>query len=403
VLCSKNIWSADEVGVSGLGTSDLVVASRYARRVYQIQSCKEHCSLMGCYSTTGSYIPPFFIFAGQRAGKGLLDGSPLGSVVGMSESGWMNEDLFYKWLEFFTHSIPPSRPAVLIVDNHESRFSLRIIQYCIDNQITILLLPPNATHLMQVGDVSIHAPFKKELREQAGIFLHNHPRATISKYHYAQIIAPAYTKAFSPTNITSGYRATGILPYNPEQVKQHLTSTIPNQSLNLHSSSIPLSDILVVPGAAATPRAPASTPRKRRPSMPFTRVLTSDEMKDYFSKQEEEEKKKEQEKLERKQAREEKKRKKAQSTTNINNNTSKKQRTESKEEKKEQKQLNKPSIPNDSSSSDEVEEDDDMEYTQTQHPSSSTQHTTASSQSTRPRRVAADAANIKIYLDDYSW
>jgi hypothetical protein len=30
-------------------------------------------------------------------------------------------------------------------------------------------------------------------------------------------------------------------------------------------------------------------------------------------------------------------------------------------------------------------------------------HTTALSQSTRPRRVAADAANIKIYLDDYSW
>ncbi len=189
---SKNIWSADEVGISGLGGSNLVVASRYARRIYQLQGTKEHVTIMGCYSTTGVYIPPFFIFSGQRIGQGLMDGAPIGSVVGMSESGWMNEHLFYQWLQFFTSAIPPTRPAMLIVDNHESRFSLRIIEYCREQQIIILLLPSNATHLMQVGDVTIHAPFKKQLREQTGIFLHEHPRTSITKYHYARIIASAY-------------------------------------------------------------------------------------------------------------------------------------------------------------------------------------------------------------------
>ena len=43
---------------------------------------KEHVTLMGCYSTTGVYIPPFFIFQGQRIGQGLMDGAPIGSVVG---------------------------------------------------------------------------------------------------------------------------------------------------------------------------------------------------------------------------------------------------------------------------------------------------------------------------------
>jgi hypothetical protein len=209
VLYVQNIWSADEVGISGVGTSDYVVASRAARPVYQIQSNKDHCSLMGCYSSTGQAIPPFFIFQGKRVGKDILDRAPTGSTVGVTESGWMTEETFYKWLEVFDASIPASRPSLLILDNHESRFSLRIIEFCMEHQILILLLPSNATHLMQVGDVAVHAPFKKYIREEAGVFMHNYPRTQITKYHYARIVGDAYVKSFSPKNIIAGYKATG--------------------------------------------------------------------------------------------------------------------------------------------------------------------------------------------------
>jgi len=72
-FCSvrKNIYSADEVGVSGLGTSDFVVASRFARRVYSITDTKEHVSLMCCYSAAGTFLPPFFIFRGEKLMQGL--------------------------------------------------------------------------------------------------------------------------------------------------------------------------------------------------------------------------------------------------------------------------------------------------------------------------------------------
>jgi len=140
---------------------------------------------------------------------------------------WIDADVFIfaaavlLLLQFFADSIPPARHALLIVDNHESRFSLRIIERCMAQQIT-LLLPPNATRLMQVGDVAAHSPFKRALRQQVGEFLHEHPRTTVSKYHCTQIIAPVYTLSFSAANIQAGYKATGIHPIDVSRVQRHL-------------------------------------------------------------------------------------------------------------------------------------------------------------------------------------
>jgi hypothetical protein len=220
----------------------------------------------------------------------------------------MTEVLFYQWLEFFHQSIPPARPALLIVDNHESRFSLRIIERCMEQQITLLLLPPNATHLMQVGDVAVHAPFKKAIRKQVGVFIHQHPRTSITKHHYAQIIAPAYTDAFSPTNVEAGYKATGIVPFNPDKTKRHLPSTSNPSSLPCFtpSSLLPLSSILTIPGSLAS-QPPAPSPTAKRAGIPATRILTSTQMKDYFQEQKKQEEQKENQKVEKKRVREEKK------------------------------------------------------------------------------------------------
>jgi hypothetical protein len=178
---------------------------------------------MACYSAAGVYIPPMFIFIGQKqVGQNILEGAPADSVVGVSESGWMVEELFYKWLIFFSQSIPRKRPAVLIVDNHESRFSLRIIKLAQSEDIRLVLLPPNATHLMQVGDVAVHAPFKKFVRTEAHSFMIKSRADSVTKYNYCQVIGPAFRQAFTPNNIAAGYQATGIYPFCPAKVIIHL-------------------------------------------------------------------------------------------------------------------------------------------------------------------------------------
>jgi hypothetical protein len=265
------------VGISGLGTSNLVVASRAAKRVYAVVDGKEHVTLMCAYSGAGAVIPAMFIYKGQRLMEGLMEGAPDGAVAGVSESAWMTEELFYQWLSVFNRSLPPARPVLLILDNHTSRFSLRIIELCIEHQILLLLLPSNATHLMQVGDVSIHAPFKKALKREAGEYTYQHPRTPITRYHYARIVKEAFVHSFTPSNILSGYKATGIHPINPSVIKLCPPPSSPSSS---SSPTLPLSDILSIPGQAHTQ---PITKRKRPSSMPFTHLLTSQEMHTYFT------------------------------------------------------------------------------------------------------------------------
>jgi hypothetical protein len=283
--------------VSNLGTADAVVGSRFAKRVYSPSSlCSDHCTIMACYSASGSVIPPLFIFQGKKKiGEDILNGAPAGSVVNISESGWINEDLFYQWLKFFVQSIPPSRPQMLIVDNHESRFSLRIIEFCQAENLRLVLLPPNATHLMQVGDVAIHSSFKKSIKEHSHKFLMSNQHISISKYEYCTVIGPAFQSAFRIQNIVSGYEATGIIPVNRNKVLEKLLSASTETEekkmqriVSFHVAKANKQDIekiLVVPGSELKLRAATDSEllRKRRALMPCTSLLSHSAMNEYFT------------------------------------------------------------------------------------------------------------------------
>jgi hypothetical protein len=227
---------------------------------------------MAAYSASGSCVPPHFIFIGKnRIGENILTGAPSSSAVSVSESGWMSEELFYCWIQFFARSIPPKRPAILIVDNHESRFSLRVIEFCIQDNIRLVLLPPNATHIMQVGDVAVHAPFKAAVRTESHHYICTTGSTDINKYSYCQIIGPAFVKAFSAANIIAGYSATGINPLNRSKVLINLQSVQENiaKKISIQSQS-ELGEII----------------KKKRALMPCTSLLSHSEMKQYFKERE---------------------------------------------------------------------------------------------------------------------
>ena len=56
-------------------------------------------------------------------------------------------------------------PVFLIQDGHHSHISLELIRRAHDNNIVILCLPPNTTHLLQPFDIAIFAPVKKEWKK----------------------------------------------------------------------------------------------------------------------------------------------------------------------------------------------------------------------------------------------
>ena len=53
-------------------------------------------------NAAGDYIPPMIIYKRERFPE-LEKNLPPGSIVALSESGYVNKDLFLVWLEHFCH------------------------------------------------------------------------------------------------------------------------------------------------------------------------------------------------------------------------------------------------------------------------------------------------------------
>jgi hypothetical protein len=56
------------------------------------------------------------------------------------------------WLQWFRGRVKPTRddPVALILDQHSTRFSLRVREFCRANYIMLVLLPPNMTSKLAV-------------------------------------------------------------------------------------------------------------------------------------------------------------------------------------------------------------------------------------------------------------
>lgn len=90
----------------------------------------------------------------------MKEGAIPNTMLEVSESGWINQDIYLKWFEFFINNIPPARPVLLIQDGHGSHISIQLIEKARANDIHLLCLPAHTTHLLQPLDVGVFKPFK---------------------------------------------------------------------------------------------------------------------------------------------------------------------------------------------------------------------------------------------------
>ncbi|KAJ8909546.1 hypothetical protein NQ315_012740, partial [Exocentrus adspersus] len=116
---------------------------------------------------------------------------------------------------FITHTKPSAHaPVLFIMDNHESHVSLQIIELARENHVKLLTLPPHTSHKLQPLDKSVYGPLKKYYSDQCRNWLVNNPGKRILIYDIAEILGKAYPLAFCSRNCISGFRDTGIFPYN---------------------------------------------------------------------------------------------------------------------------------------------------------------------------------------------
>lgn len=214
----KNIYNCDETGISTVQDPGKILAPKGEKRVGSITSWErgKNITVLCTMSAAGSYIPPMFIFPRKRHSPLLEKDGPAGAIYRCSDNGWINERLFFEWLQHFTESAKPSveEPVLLILDNHASHISYDIYKHCKANHIHMLSLPPHTSHRMQPLDVMFYGPLKAAYKKECDSFMKSHLAEKITPYDVASLFSKAYSNVASISKGESGFRATGIFPFN---------------------------------------------------------------------------------------------------------------------------------------------------------------------------------------------
>ncbi|CAG5026105.1 unnamed protein product [Parnassius apollo] len=171
-----------------------------------------------CMGATGIFVPPALIFPRKRQKPELMDGAPEDSLQLVSDSGYMNSDLFIIWLNHFIKMVKPSKdePALLILDNHSSHLSLQAIELARDHGVVLLSLAPHTSHRMQSLDTGFFGPLKKAYAVACDNWQVSNPGRTITQYQVARLFGTAYLKVGSIDRAKKSFESCGIWPFNDQ-------------------------------------------------------------------------------------------------------------------------------------------------------------------------------------------
>uniref|UniRef100_A0A1X7TXI8 HTH CENPB-type domain-containing protein n=1 Tax=Amphimedon queenslandica TaxID=400682 RepID=A0A1X7TXI8_AMPQE len=326
-LLSKpmQIYNIDETSINVVHKPGKVAADIKHKKVWSITSAergKTH-TVLTCVNASGQSIPPLMIFPRKRMKEDLKEGAIPGTMFRCSESGWINQQLFLEWFEFFIESIPPARPVLIIEDGHASHVSLDVIKLAKESNIHLLCLPSHSTHILQPVDVGVFKSLKAHFNKECRDFLHSNPGIKIRSENLASLLSLAWPKALTPMNVMKGFKQCGIFPLNPGVI----------------------SDRLLAPSKVFSPEPSEISDCDKTPEIAnisdFSDILSLPKVPSVSNKQKERKKKRKERKKKRKERKKKRKeRKKKRKERKKKRKERKKKRKERKKRRKERKKRN---------------------------------------------------------------
>jgi hypothetical protein len=250
-ILPEDIFNFDETGFAmGLcATAKVITGSDRYSRPYLLQpGNREWVTAIEAVNSTGWALPSYVIFKAKKySQEGWFETLPDDWKINISDNGWTTDKIGMDWL--INHFIPLTngrtmgRYRMLILDGHGSHLTAEFDRTCTENNIIPVCMPPHSSHLLQPLDVSCFAVLKRQygqLVEQRMRLGFNH----IDKIDFLTAFPEARTMAYKVDTIRNGFRASGLVPFDPNQVYQQLTIQLktptppPSRSSNTQSSCL---------------------------------------------------------------------------------------------------------------------------------------------------------------------
>ena len=215
------IYNMDESGFAvGASQSSRALVSVRERSSWKvIAGRQEWITAIECISAAGVAIPPLIIFKAQHTNTAWIPAHTSRDWrFSTSNSGWTSDSHAYEWLttvfEPETRPEDPEAHRLLIMDGHGSHITANVIAHCMEHAIDLLILPPHCSHVLQPLDVNVLAPLKRALAAETDSVARI-DAGRVARVEWTRMYIRAREKAFTASNIKSGWRKTGLEPLSP--------------------------------------------------------------------------------------------------------------------------------------------------------------------------------------------
>ena len=232
----ENMYNMDESGFSiGEVEASKCIINVDIRQKFQKAKPgrQEWVTSVECICADGTAIPPLIIFKGESLSRTWIPANTDKSwCFSHNSKGWTSNLHGLEWLQRCFD--PTTREKVngayrmLICDGHDSHITSDFIEFCMDNNILLMILPPHSSHLTQPLDVGVFGALKKHMASKLEPLLHV-GISCIQKVEWTAAFIEAHQQAFRAQNILSSFHDAGIHPYQPSKVLRQVSNSTPHQ------------------------------------------------------------------------------------------------------------------------------------------------------------------------------
>jgi hypothetical protein len=129
---------------------------------------------------------------------------------------------------------------MLIFDGHESHVSLEFLDFCTQNRIIPVQLPPHTTHLLQPLDVGVFAPLQQRYTAIVdNQIVKSEGRVVVNKRRFYSFFREAYLATMKSTTIISAWRKAGLYPINVRVVLSQQLDIAPKTPTKRPTAALP--------------------------------------------------------------------------------------------------------------------------------------------------------------------
>jgi hypothetical protein len=216
-----DLWNMDETGCR-IGVNRNQYVYTYRNRTISMPSSnnRELITLVESVSATGASIGPMVIIKAATLLENWAIDLPKHYLINLTESGYSTDTTTLEWLKNFHWMTIKHTKGVwrlLLLDGHGSHYTKEFATFAAEVKILLFAFPPHLTHILQPLDVGCFQPLKW-YHGRSLDYASRSGATEINKADFLSTIDEIRRLTFTSNTIKSGWRRTGLHPWDPEKV-----------------------------------------------------------------------------------------------------------------------------------------------------------------------------------------